>query len=40
MAFTPDMIIDGNIGMPFLKKVVLTLDLRAGRVWIAQPAVH
>jgi hypothetical protein len=38
MAFTPDMIIDGNIGMPFLKNVVLTLDLRAGRVWIARPA--
>jgi hypothetical protein len=30
-AFTPDMIIDGNIGMPFLKVVVLTLDLAAGR---------
>lgn len=35
MALTPDMIIDGNLGMPFLKNVVLTLDLRAGRVWIA-----
>lgn len=38
MAFTPDMILDGNIGMPFLKNVVLTLDLRAGRVWIARSA--
>lgn len=37
MAFAPDMIIDGNIGMPFLKDVVLTLDLRAGRVWIRKP---
>lgn len=35
MVLTPDMIIDGNLGMPFLKNVVLTLDLRAGRVWIA-----
>lgn len=38
MAFTPDMIIDGNIGMPFLKDVVLTMDLRAGRVWISKPS--
>ncbi|HWJ94889.1 MAG TPA: hypothetical protein VNT33_09215, partial [Telluria sp.] len=37
MAFAPDMIIDGNIGMPFLKDVVLTMDLRAGRVWIRKP---
>ena len=36
-AFTPDMIIDGNIGMPFLKDVVLTLDLAAGRLWIKRP---
>jgi hypothetical protein len=36
-AFAPDMIIDGNLGMPFLKDVVLTLDLRAGRVWIGKP---
>jgi hypothetical protein len=35
IAFAPDMIIDGNLGMPFLKNVVLTLDLRAGRAWIA-----
>jgi hypothetical protein len=35
MTFVPDMIIDGNLGMPFLKNVVLTLDLRAGRAWIA-----
>jgi hypothetical protein len=34
-AFAPDMIIDGNIGMPFLKNVVLTMDLESGRVWIA-----
>jgi hypothetical protein len=35
MTFVPDMIIDGNLGMPFLKNVVLTLDLGAGRAWIA-----
>jgi hypothetical protein len=34
-AFAPDMVIDGNIGMPFLKNVVLTMDLESGRVWIA-----
>ncbi|HJV23966.1 MAG TPA: retropepsin-like aspartic protease [Holophagaceae bacterium] len=34
-AFTPDMILDGNIGMPFLKDVVMTLDLARGRLWIA-----
>lgn len=33
-AFAPDMTIDGNIGMPFLKDVVLTIDLAANRVWI------
>lgn len=37
IAFAPDMIIDGNIGMPFLKDVVLTMDLKAGRVWIRKP---
>ncbi len=35
-AFAPDMIIDGNIGMPFLKNVAVTMDLGAGRVWIAR----
>jgi hypothetical protein len=34
-AFTPDMILDGNLGMPFLRDKVLTLDLQAGRLWIA-----
>jgi Aspartyl protease len=32
--FTPDMVIDGNIGMPFLRNVILTMDLSSGRVWI------
>jgi hypothetical protein len=34
-AFAPDMVIDGNIGMPFLKKTVATFDLVSGRVWLA-----
>lgn len=34
MVFTPDLIIDGNLGMPFLKDYVVTLDLSAGRVWV------
>jgi len=37
-AFTPDMIIDGNIGMPFLGTAIVTLNLPSGRVWISQPA--
>jgi hypothetical protein len=34
-AFTPDLIMDGNLGMPFLRHWLVTLDLRAGRAWIA-----
>ncbi len=37
-AFAPDMILDGNLGMPFLKDKVITLDLAAGRLWISAPA--
>ncbi|NUS61909.1 MAG: hypothetical protein HOQ01_13260 [Lysobacter sp.] len=37
MAFTPDMLLDGNIGMPFLRDKVVTFDLAAGRVWVAKP---
>lgn len=33
-AFTPDMIMDGNLGMPFLRNWLVTLDLKAGRAWI------
>ncbi|MEI7037188.1 hypothetical protein [Fulvimonas yonginensis] len=33
-AFTPDMAIDGNLGMPFLRGKVVTLDLAEGRLWI------
>jgi hypothetical protein len=41
-AFTPDMIIDGNLGMPFLHDKIVTLDLAQGRLWIqpGQPAVN
>jgi len=41
-AFTPDMLLDGNLGMPFLKDKVVTLDLAAGRVWLSmsgQPSI-
>ena len=33
--FTPDLIMDGNLGMPFLRHRIVTLDLRAGTGWIA-----
>ncbi|RYD44362.1 MAG: hypothetical protein EOP63_05820 [Sphingomonadales bacterium] len=35
-AFTPDMIMDGNLGMPFLHNWIITVDLAAGRAWIAR----
>ena len=38
-AFIADPIMDGNLGMPFLRHWVLTLDLQAGLKWIA-PAVE
>ena len=34
LMFTPDLTIDGNLGMPFLKDWVVTLDLAQGRLWI------
>lgn len=34
-AFTPDMIVDGNLGMPFLAGRTLTLDLAGGKAWIS-----
>lgn len=34
-AFTPDLIMDGNLGMPFLRHWVVTLDLQSGTGWIA-----
>ena len=30
-----DLIMDGNLGQPFMSQYVLTLDLRSGRCWIA-----
>jgi len=36
-AFTPDMIMDGNLGMPFLRNWVLTFDLARGLAWIGVP---
>lgn len=38
-AFAPDMIMDGNLGMPFLRNWVITLDLARGLAWIGKPAV-
>ena len=37
-AFTPDLIIDGNLGMPFLSHYVVTLDLAHERVWVKPSA--
>jgi hypothetical protein len=34
-AFTPEMIIDGNLGMPFLLRNVVTFDLAKGRIWVS-----
>jgi hypothetical protein len=31
-----DMIMDGNLGQPFMSQYVLTLDLRNGRLWAAK----
>ena len=33
-AMVTDMIMDGNLGQPFLANYVLTLDLKAGRLWL------
>ena len=38
-AFAPDMIMDGNLGMPFLRNWVVMLDLAKGLAWIGQPPV-
>ena len=39
LAFTPGMNIDGNLGMPFLKDWIVTLDLDAGRLWLRRNPV-
>lgn len=33
LIFSPDLVIDGNLGMPFLKDWIVTLDLKNGRAW-------
>jgi hypothetical protein len=37
--FTPELVIDGNLGMPFLKNWIVTMDLKEGRVWLAPSTV-
>lgn len=39
LAFTPEMNIDGNLGMPFLKDWIVTLDLAEGRMWVRRNPV-
>ncbi len=34
-----DITLDGNLGMPFLKDYLVTLDLAAGRLWLARNPV-
>jgi len=34
-----DIILDGNLGMPFLKDYIVTLDLARGRVWLQRNPV-
>jgi hypothetical protein len=34
MVLVTDLNIDGNLGMPFLKDWIVTLDLAAGRMWL------
>ena len=38
-AFTPDLILEGNLGMPFLRNWILTLDLARGQAWLGKPPV-
>jgi hypothetical protein len=35
-AMVTEMIMDGNLGQPFLANYVLTLDLKAGRLWLGR----
>jgi hypothetical protein len=37
-AMVTDMIMDGNLGQPFISQYVITMDLARGRVWFAKPA--
>jgi hypothetical protein len=38
-AIVTDMIIDGNLGQPFISQYVMTLDLARGRVWFARAGI-
>lgn len=35
LVFPADITLDGNLGMPFLKNYVVTLDLDRGRIWLS-----
>jgi len=39
LIFSPDIVIDGNLGMPFLKNWVVTMDLAQGHVWLRRSTV-
>ncbi|WP_298810414.1 aspartyl protease family protein [uncultured Sphingomonas sp.] len=39
LIFSPDIVIDGNLGMPFLKHWIVTMDLANGRVWFRRNPV-
>ena len=39
LIFSPDIVIDGNLGMPFLKDWVVTMDLAHGHVWLKHSSV-
>ena len=34
--FVTDMIMDGNLGQPFLSNYTVTIDLKQGRMWIGE----
>jgi len=38
MAITPEMILQGNLGMPFMKDYVLTIDFPNQRMWVRRNA--
>lgn len=38
--FSPELVIDGNLGMPFLKDWIVTLDLDQGRAWFKRNPVR
>ena len=39
LMFTPELTIDGNLGVPFMKNWVITMDLAHGRVWLKRASV-